>query len=80
VTIVVGDKNQAVPRIPSKSVLAFLSSSAKYLVMLTVEWASVEESTQVAAAGEPWTGFVFVTESAVSVTQYGCPIVPPGIV
>jgi hypothetical protein len=53
VTIDVEDKNQAVPRMPSKSVSAFLSSSAKYLVMFTVEWASVEESTHVAAAGEP---------------------------
>jgi hypothetical protein len=53
VTIDVGDKNQAVPRMPSKSVSAFLSSLAKYLIMLTVEWASIEASTHVAAAGEP---------------------------
>src|SRR5438876_242822 len=52
VTIEVEDKNQAVPRMPSKSASAFLSSSAKYLVMLTVEWASVEGSTHVAATGE----------------------------
>jgi hypothetical protein len=53
VIIEVEDKNQAVPRMPSKSVPAFLSSSAKYLVMLTVVWANVDASTQVAAAGVP---------------------------
>jgi len=38
---------------PSKSLSAFLSSSVKYLVMLTVEWASLDASTHVAAAGLP---------------------------
>jgi hypothetical protein len=32
----------------------------------------------VAEAGEPCTGFVLVTARAVSVWEYGCPIVPPG--
>jgi hypothetical protein len=53
VTIEVGEENQAVPRIPSKSLPVSLSSSAKYLVMLTVEWANVDASTHVAAAGVP---------------------------
>jgi hypothetical protein len=50
VTIDVGERNQAVPRMPSGP--SFCSPPSKYLEMLTVERASVEGSIHVAATEE----------------------------
>src|SRR5437588_12413972 len=50
VTIEVGERNHAVPLIPRRLEAAFLSSSSKYLEMLTVERVSAAGATHSATA------------------------------